>query len=311
MGTGALRISMRWLQNGTFSVYLNGKLEASFKDVKMKNKAVHWLRLPPNAGGELHRVVLELAQVRRWAYVELDDIKLFMEPAFGECESKKLCMKQMLSNGRATKGSALLRSSQRHQLACLENASLNGSIAGLQQSCDSWKRCLSISGMRQNLTDLLSASVSALPGASALTLLPALSASVEGSSNASPSTSSSTGCLTPSSLDPEAWECDCHEKMKERCQQVEAKVDLDSKLQFYPLCYRAIICDHKAICKAWKDVHCDPTQKLITKIQGHLKQSLLQSRTSSNLLAARAMASGGFGAGIDVEHAMSAKDDCI
>jgi len=69
---------------------------------------------------------------------------------------------------------------------------------------------------------------------------------------------SRTSCIQPPDTHPEGWDCKCHVRMKDECEQVYNGLDLNVND-----CYKAHICNNDNVCGLWKeDVrHCPMTQE--------------------------------------------------
>merc|ERR1719502_171306 len=68
-------------------------------------------------------------------------------------------------------------------------------------------------------------------------------------------TSSPTICVNPAVDDLEALECNCYEAAKASC---KGKEPTDQCLQRY-------LCNHKGVCKEWKDTSCPQGSNLLAE----------------------------------------------
>jgi hypothetical protein len=157
-----------------------------------------------------------------------------LSPALDDCLSTKDCMKIL---GAGSSDAFDLRNDNRRQRACL-NGKLNDSL------CQSWRSCLQNSGGFHGLRTLLRAVFSG----SSSSLLEQNASRLVRSHDAS-----TANCQDPSVSDPETWDCDCFENMKQTCGGVDQA------------CFNRLMCSHPNICSSWKESNC-----------GHFSSSMLE-----------------------------------
>jgi hypothetical protein len=130
-----------------------------------------------------------------------------------------------------------LRNSKRLQLQCLLGAHPEWG-ADLKKVCEDWIACLP-SGKQEILKGLLRAMV-----AGAIGLLDMSAALLAASGTVSQTLNKrheEEECVDPGGDDPEAWDCECHEKMMEACGHVGEK------------CFLSQMCKHPDVCNHWKE----------------------------------------------------------
>jgi hypothetical protein len=61
-------------------------------------------------------------------------------------------------------------------------------------------------------------------------------------------------CLDPSTSDPEAWECNCHQAMRDECGR--RGVTVHAQHSAWADCFRMLLCEKPEVCQSWKGIAC-------------------------------------------------------
>merc|ERR1719253_2080677 len=148
-----------------------------------------------------------------------------------DCLSIKDCLTVF---GDGTAASFKLRNINELQLACLQHSSGATHLSSdLADKCEEWLNCLD-SDKKSSLEALLLAAGVGASGKSLSAVARANESTV----------AAARRCTDPATEDPESWDCDCLERMKEQCGGVDEA------------CFREIMCNHEMICQSWKEDNC-------------------------------------------------------
>jgi len=155
--------------------------------------------------------------------IQVNDVR----PEFSECEDKKVCLGELgLGASWNTEQARNLRASINLQWICLQDQQMpahHGTV------CNLWKSCLTSSGLKAQIIEILQASGAAsAPSLPQIGLLQA----------------HSPPCRNPFLTDPESWECACHEKLMEICSGHTGTA--------FTNCYRNELCGSPLVCESWK-----------------------------------------------------------
>jgi len=82
-------------------------------------------------------------------------------------------------------------------------------------------------------------------------------------------------CRDPYKIDPESWDCACHQRMKDACLDSTDSCH-DSSLA---TCYKCKLCENPSVCCSWKTANGCTTAQTATCATG--EESLLQSKLNS------------------------------
>eukprot|EP00747_Dinoflagellata_sp_TGD_P168738 gnl/TRDRNA2_/TRDRNA2_195850_c0_seq1.p1 gnl/TRDRNA2_/TRDRNA2_195850_c0~~gnl/TRDRNA2_/TRDRNA2_195850_c0_seq1.p1 ORF type:complete len:578 (+),score=52.95 gnl/TRDRNA2_/TRDRNA2_195850_c0_seq1:73-1806(+) len=189
---------------------------------------------------------------------------------FSKCVDKKACLKTLATFGER---GLRLKNSNDLLLRCLESPKTcvnhhctwrpDSLPADLRYPCEHWRRCLwrtgSVQGSHLHLM-LLAAGVDLVTGRAAAAPRMARRRRQMISSRTSKNDAEEK-CFYPPNEDPVSWSCDCSKKMNERCEEIDARLDV---------CFRAQICLHPQTCEDWKTEACQTPQirETMTKLQG-------------------------------------------
>lgn len=93
---------------------------------------------------------------------------------------------------------------------------------------------------------------------------------------------SRTPCIQPVDMRPDAWDCECHLRMKEKCKEVYKGSNFDENDE--KDCFQAQMCNHGRVCDLWKDSNC-PSSGPVKELQNLLHQpsGLLQKQEQSDV----------------------------
>lgn len=165
-------------------------------------------------------------------------VAMQMFSAFRQCEDTKACLSKL---DITLEGSRELRNSNELQRQCLEARS----PSKIGSQCREWRECLD-DDVEQEILQLLEA------------------AGV-GESLSLPHVATDSACIDPLHDDPESWDCDCFETMKQTCENVN-----------HPMtqCMTALMCAHPRVCQSWKSTSkCADVASITQQIQ---RSSLLE-----------------------------------
>jgi len=150
------------------------------------------------------------------------------------CMDSHLCLKKL---GDASKASFGLRNNNRRQRDCLVGKAWPQDA----DKCQEWDNCLqetpkstAHTKFKATLEDILNA------------VLPSNRTTPE---SLAESPADAPGCIDPEISDPEAFECECLEKLQETC---EGEPD---QMQ----CFRNLMCEDPRVCCSWKQAACSPS----------------------------------------------------
>lgn len=171
------------------------------------------------------------------------------------CMSTKNCLKEIGDVNQAA--SFELRNSNDMQSKCLR-----GELSS--SKCTAWRNCLqNVPGGYTDFANALSAAVE-----------PVTSMLVEDSSETVAKDDSH--CVDPSTADPESWECECLQKMKDNCLAQNRAVDAD--------CFRDLYCKDDRVCCSWKSTHCESGDRCSSSMIARSVRIAVDSQGGSALM---------------------------
>jgi len=136
-----------------------------------------------------------------------------------------------------------LRNVNARQLTCLKG-DFGAMSETLGEKCKKWRTRIS-KEERELLLAFLSA---ALKGASTGMAEVRSRQHLRPSLNASRTTRES--CSDPAVDDPESWDCECLQSMKQTCEAEHSHLSLED-------CLRTLMCNNGDVCEEWKEEHCE------------------------------------------------------
>jgi len=171
-----------------------------------------------------------------------------------DCEAGLTCFQRSSSlqtvPGCATGGSGDVSWMDYCYSPTTEIESISATITGsptLNDVCAQWNQCLKNAGKDGEIKAMLgafNAEGAHLPAEFSGVVQQVMDLQVgTGSADDAP------GCQNPAILDPEAWDCSCHEKMKDACIPSMASSMASQEFQD---CYRCRLCKLDVVCDSWK-----------------------------------------------------------
>jgi len=224
-GIWKVRTSKNALENGVLKIFVDGLLYKTVhaSDVEQAYKS-HEVPIAKNTHV---RVVFKRITTGLAAYGKILMYARGVDEYVDDCMGHKNCL---VSLGDGTDSAFLFRNSNVKQLACLV-ASSPGDRDAVSDHCNVWATCVSSSGLTSKLKALLGAAIT--PHGSL----------AEGETNIQ-KLNDAEGCVDPSVEDPEAFDCECMDKMTASCGEVNEE------------CFNGILCKNTNVCDSWKDAHC-------------------------------------------------------
>jgi len=270
------------LQKADLRVMINNKLWKTYNEAQMPMYRDGLLK-PDNIDviGRSHtRLRLELVPKQRSTAAKgkfsLQAFKV--DASAHKCLEVTDCM-NVLSQQK--KQAFALRNSKRLQLQCLMGK-LHSEV------CDDWVKCLPA-----DKQEILKAILRAM-GAGAIGLLDLSAALSVASGKVSKTHTQDEECVDPAGDDPEAWDCDCHEKMIEVCGGQDRET-----------CFRSQMCKHPDVCQHWKEsVSCAPLASSLLQRSGsggrfEVESNVSQKQSIGDALEERTNMSSSAGASLD------------
>jgi len=251
------------LQNAGLKVYLNRVFQppAAFAYLAPDGlpTQAYTLEIPTNSDASIH-VEFDPVDPAKTAKGKVQLFASNVSPYSDQCLTTKFCLKLF---GDASDAGYELRNVNKMQLHCLAGDSASMSAA-VRAKCKKWLECLK-SADRALLESFLRAALGE-GGSPPTTTMPTTTTNTRrritttrrrrrrrrqsrrrrGSSSLIKDGSDEVECLDPATADPESWDCDCVETMKAACSA--STTDMD--------CFKAHMCNHGGVCRAWKKQHC-------------------------------------------------------
>jgi len=236
---GCLTTSGRWfvrvrsIFNGKIAIYRNNKLVTEVMQVSGRSKDVD-LTIPPGTKARIRTVFVPTNRDSPSSgVVQVQTEKA--DASVDRCMTTNLCMAKL---GDGSEAGFEIRNNNGMQYKCLTsgaNSLLSDLLkdgSDLRSTCSAWVGC-----MPQVSVDILKVllAVSGVLGSGSFADKGNFTASAD-----------PNACIDPAVEDPESWDCECFQEMKESCQD-----EGDEKA-----CFKKILCDNAAVCASWKAEQC-------------------------------------------------------
>jgi len=250
-GGGQWSVTPYKQKNGIVEVFVNGaqaegfpkstfddwpNVEKKRKDGTMKKKMLEI----PISGDARIRISLRPSDTSQKASAVLLMMANGVEASVDSCMSVKDGLSVL---GDASEAAFELRNVNARQLTCLKG-DFGAMSEPLAKKCKKWRKSISKKERKLLLAFLSAALKGASTGMTEVRsrqhLRPAL--------NASRTTRES--CSDPAVDDPESWDCECLQSMKQTCEAEHSHLSLED-------CLRTFMCNNVGVCEEWKEEHCE------------------------------------------------------